>query len=87
MLSPQSQCGKSFSICLTLSMNAFAAGECVAAAFGDETVVQTQPGQFDRQQHTIAIVNLALELEWQRGAKPLTSKNDLSCRAEVPMRF
>jgi hypothetical protein len=54
-----------------------------ATAFGDETVVQAQPGQFERQQHTIAIVNLALELERQCGANALTSQNDMFGRGEV----
>src|ERR1700732_4985645 len=55
-----------------------------ATAFGNETVVQAQPGQFERQQHTIAVVNLALEVKRQRASNPPTSQNDLFGRGEVP---
>src|SRR5271169_2514175 len=52
-------------------------GRMRSTAFGNEAVVQAQPGQFERQQHTIAIVNLTFELERQRGSDPLTGENDI----------
>jgi hypothetical protein len=48
-----------------------------STAFGDKTIVQAQPRQFERQQHTIAIINLTRELERQRRSNTLTSENDV----------
>src|SRR3984885_7613216 len=55
-----------------------------STALGDETVVQAHPRQFERQQHTLAIVNLALKPERRRNAKSLPREDDVLGRAESP---